>query len=277
MRWLASHSPLPGFKLSLGITMSALSCFVIFPLVILVTRVSKLPLDRLWQAISSPRAVAAYVLSCQCALAGALIASLLGAWVAWVLERYEFPGRKLLDSLIDLPFALPTAVAGIALTALYGPSGWIGAPLESIGLRVAYTPIGITLAIVFIGLPFVVRSVQPVLQELEPEVEEAAQTLGASRWQTFWRIHVPTLAPSVGAGGSLALARGLGEYGSVVFIARNLPMRTEIAPLLIVLKLEEFDEGSAAAIALVMLGIAALLLALLHGLNRYLQRWREVS
>src|ERR1700742_1925116 len=236
---------LPGFGLSLGFTLFYLSTIVLIPLLALIIRPFELGPAGFWAAISTPRVLASLRLSFGMAFLAAIIDSFFGFIIAWVLVRYRFPGKGLLDALIDLPFALPTAVAGIALSTLYAPNGWIGALLAGYGIRVAYTPWGVLVAMVFIGLPFAVRTLQPVLQELGREFEEAAATLGATRWQTIRRVILPMLFPALLTGAALAFARGVGEYGSVIFIAGNLPMKSEIAPLLVVTQLEQFDyEGA---------------------------------
>jgi sulfate transport system permease protein len=260
---------LPGFGLTLGFTVCYLSLLVLLPLAATFEQSAKLGWQGFWQIATAPRAVAAYELSFGASLIGAAINFVMGTLVAWVLVRYRFPFHRLLDSLVDLPFALPTAVAGIALTTLYAPNGLFGKPLAALGIHAAYTRLGIVIALTFIGLPFVVRTVQPVLAELDRELEEAAASLGAGRWQTFWRVLYPMIAPAAITGFALAFARGVGEYGSVIFIAGNMPMRTEIAPLLIVTKLEEYDYSGATAIATVMLVISFVMLA---GINT-LQRW----
>ena len=264
-----SHSVLPGFRLALGFTLVYLLLVVLVPLSTLFFKSSTLGLAGFWQAVSSPRVVASYELTFGAALVAAAINAVFGLVVTWVLVRYRFPGRRLVDALVDFPFALPTAVAGITLTSLYAPNGWLGAPLERLGVKVAFTPLGITLALTFIGLPFVVRTLQPVLEGLDPEVEEAAASLGASRLQVIARIVLPALAPAWLTGFALAFARGLGEYGSVVFIAGNMPMKTEITPLLIVTKLEQYDYAGATAIATVTLLVSFVLLL---SINR-LQSW----
>lgn len=244
---------LPGFGLSLGLGLAWLSLVVLLPLLALAVRAAGLGTDGWLRAVQDERVQAALRLSFAASLVAAVLASLAGTLIAWVLVRYRFPGRRLLDALVDLPFALPTAVAGIALTAIYSPTGWIGQWAEQAGIKIAYTPIGITLALVFIGLPFAVRTLQPVLETLGREQEEAAASLGASRWTTWRRVVVPELLPAWLTGFSLAFARALGEYGSVIFIAGNLPYRTEIAPLLITIRLEEYDYGGAVAIAALLL------------------------
>jgi sulfate transport system permease protein len=244
---------LPGFGLSLGLGLAWLSLVVMLPLLALTVRAAGLGIDGWLRAIEDERVQASLRLSFVASLVAAIVASIAGALVAWVIVRYRFPGRRLLDALVDLPFALPTAVAGIALTAIYSPTGWIGRAAEQVGLKIAYTPIGITLALVFIGLPFAVRTLQPVLETLGREQEDAAASLGASRWTTWRRVVVPELLPAWLTGFSLAFARALGEYGSVIFIAGNLPYRTEIAPLLITIRLEEYDYDGAVAIAALLL------------------------
>lgn len=263
---------IPGFGLSLGYTLAWLGLIVLIPLVGVFVKASGLGLDGLWRIWTEPRVLSALWVSFGTALAAAAFNTVMGTWVAWVFVRYRFPGKRLFDAMIDLPFALPTAVAGIALTALYGPTGWLGRWLEAAGVKVAYTPLGITVALVFIGLPFVVRVVQPVLAETERELEEAAATLGANRWQTIRRVVLPTLWPAVLAGFALAFARGVGEYGSVIFIAGNLPGVSEIAPLLITIKLEEFDYAGATAIAAAMLLLSFVLLLAINSLQSRLAR-----
>jgi sulfate transport system permease protein len=269
---LRAYSVLPGFGPALGFTLLYLTLLVLLPLAMLALRAAGLSWEQFWATVTAPRALAAYRLSFGAALVSSLLNSAWGLLVAWVLVRYDFPGRRVLDALVDLPFALPTAVAGIALTALYAPEGWVGRLLALAGVQVAFTPLGVVVALAFIGLPFVVRTVQPVLAALEPELEEAAATLGADRWQTFWRVVWPALVPALLTGFALACARTLGEYGSVVFIAGNLPLQTEIAPLLILIKLEQYDYPGAAALATVMLGASFLLLLVVH----LLQRWSRV-
>ncbi|SFI91347.1 sulfate transport system permease protein [Paenibacillus sp. UNC496MF] len=265
-----ARSVLPGFGLSLGFTVFYLSIIVLIPLIGVFVKTSGLTPERFWETVSNARVLASYKISFLTSFYAALVNLVFGLIIAWVLVRYKFPGKKLIDSLIDMPFALPTAVAGISLTAIYAPNGWVGKLLEPLGVKVAFTPLGITLALIFIGLPFVVRTVQPVLQDLDREVEEAAVMLGAFRWRTFRRVILPELIPALLTGFALAFARGIGEYGSVVFISGNMPMKTEIAPLLIMTKLEQFDYRGATAIALVMLVASFLLLLLIN----YLQ-WRS--
>lgn len=265
---------LPGFGVSTGYAVLYLSLLVLIPLATLPLKSMELGWQGFWAIVLDPRVVASYKLSFGAALLAAMVNAVFGMIVAWVLVRYRFPGKKLVDALIDLPFALPTAVAGIALTALYARNGWLGAPLEAaFGLKVAFTPLGIVIAMIFIGTPFVVRSVQPVLEDLEQEMEEAAASLGANRWETIRRVLFPAILPSLLTGFALAFARGVGEYGSVVFIAGNMPMVSEITPLLILSRLEQFDYAGAAAIATVMLAISFLLLLVINGL----QAWRSHS
>jgi sulfate transport system permease protein len=265
---------LPGFGLSLGITVSYLGLLVLFPLSLLFVKSAGLSAGEFWAIAASPRALAAYRLTFGSALIGAAINAVFGLLLAWVLTRYRFPGRSIVDALVDLPFALPTAVSGIALTAVYSKSGWIGSQLAPLGIQAAFSPLGVVLALTFIGVPFVVRTVQPVLEDLEPEMEEAAASLGASRLQTFHRVLLPLLLPATLTGFALAFARALGEYGSVAFISGNMPMRTEIASLLIMAKLEQFDYEGATAIAVVMLGASFLLLLLINALQARVQRFR---
>jgi sulfate/thiosulfate transport system permease protein len=255
-----SRSVLPGFGLSLGITCTYLSLVVLLPLATVFARAADLSWPALWATVTDPRVVASYRVTFGASFVAALINTVFGLLVAWVLVRYRFPGRRIVDAMVDLPFALPTAVAGIALTTLYASNGWIGSYLEPLGIKVSYTWLGITVALIFIGLPFVVRTVQPVLDDLEVEVEEAAASLGARRWQTFIRVVFPTVAPALLTGFALAFARALGEYGSVVFISGNMPMKTEIVPLLIITKLEQYDYSGATAIAMVMLIVSFTLL-----------------
>jgi len=271
LRRLRKRSIIPGFGLTLGFTLFYLCLIVLIPLSATFLEASKIGWHEFWRAGASPRAIASYELSFGASLIGATLNFVLGTLVAWVLVRYDFPFKRLLDSLVDLPFALPTAVAGIALTTLYAPHGWFGAPLTAAGIHVAFTRLGIIVALTFIGLPFVVRTVQPVLEDLDRELEEAAASLGAGRLQTFSRVIFPAILPAVLTGFALAFARGVGEYGSVIFIAGNMPMRTEIAPLLIVTKLEEYDYSGATAIAVVMLVVSFVMLL---GINA-LQSWNS--
>ena len=268
----ARRRVMPGLGLTLGFTISYLSLIVLIPLAAVFIKTSELGWDGLWRVWSDARVLAALKLSFGTALAAALFNAVMGSLVAWVLVRYSFPGRRLVDAMIDLPFALPTAVAGIALTALYAGNGWVGQWLEPLGIKVAYSALGITVALVFIGLPFVVRTVQPVLQEARRDLEEAAASLGASRRQTFVRVLLPTLYPAVLTGFALAFARAVGEYGSVIFIAGNIPRVTEIAPLLIVIKLEEFDYAGATAVASAMLLLSFALLLVINLLQARVAR-----
>jgi sulfate/thiosulfate transport system permease protein len=262
-------SILPGFGLSIGFTVFYLSLIVLIPLSGLFIKTASLSFNEFWQVITSPRVIASYKLTFGVALAAAFVNGIFGVILSWVLVRYKFPGKKLVDAMVDLPFALPTAVAGIALTAIYARDGWLGQYLEPLGIKVAFTPLGIIVALIFVGLPFVVRTIEPVLQEFDSEIEEASASLGASRLQTFTKVIFPNIFPAFLTGFSLAFARGLGEYGSVIFIAGNLPMVSEIVPLLIVIKLEQYDYTGATAIALVMLLVS---FTLLFAIN-LLQKW----
>ncbi len=266
------RSVIPGFGLTLGITLTWLSLIVLIPLAGLFIKSFELSPSHFWAIVTHPRTVNAFKLSLGLSLAAAVVNLVFGTLVVWALVRYDFPFRRLLDALVDIPFALPTAVAGISLTALFAENGWLGAPLASLGIKVAFTPLGILVALIFIGLPFVVRTVQPVLQDLDPELEEAAASLGASRFQTVTRVILPTLLPALLTGFALAFARAVGEYGSVIFIAGNLPGFSEIVPLLIVIRLEEYRYADATAIAAVMLVASFLILFVI---NR-LQRWSEL-
>lgn len=265
---------LPGFGLSLGFTVFYLSVIVLIPLAALFLRAFEPSLATFWNAIGTPRVAAALKLSFAMAALAAVIDSIFGFVIAWVLVRYRFPGRRLLDAVIDLPFALPTAVAGIALSTLYAPNGWLGAPLAEHGIRIAYTPWGVLIAMTFIGLPFTVRTLEPVLGEVGHELEEAAATLGATRLQTIAKVILPMLAPAMLTGGAMAFARAVGEYGSIIFIAGNLPAISEIAPLLIVTKLEQYDYAGAAAIGAVMLIAAFAILLALNGLQIWMGKRR---
>jgi sulfate transport system permease protein len=249
----AKRQVIPGFGITMGYTVTYLSLIVLVPLAALFLKSAGLGWTDFWKAVSSPRVVASYKLTFGASLAAATLNAIFGFVVAWTLVRYRFPGKRIIDAMIDLPFALPTAVSGIALTAVYSSHGWFGQYLEPLGIKVAYTPLGITLALVFIGLPFVVRTLQPALADLERESEEAAASLGANRFQTFTRVILPTILPALLTGFALSLARAIGEYGSVVFISGNMPMRTEITSLLIISKLEQYDTAGAAAISVVML------------------------
>jgi sulfate transport system permease protein len=265
---VADRRILPGFGPAISLTVGYVSLLILIPLATLVLRSASLGPAAFWAAVSSPRAVAAYRLSIGTALAGASINAVFGVIVAWVLVRYRFPGKRFVDALVDLPFALPTAVAGIALTSLYAENGWIGGLLAPMGIKVAYTPLGIVVALTFIGLPFVVRTVQPVLEDLEPEIEDAAAVLGAGRAATVLRVVLPGLVPALATGFALSFARGLGEYGSIVFIAGNMPMVSEITPLLIMIKLEQYDYAGATAIALVFLVASFSMLLAVNALAR---------
>jgi sulfate transport system permease protein len=268
----ARRGVLPGFGLSTGFTIFYLGLVVLLPLSAVALKASELTLAQAWDVVTSPRALASYRISFGAAAIGAALNTVFGVLVAWVLARYRFPGRSLVDAVVDLPFALPTAVSGIALLAVYARTGWIGRWLEPLGVKSAFSPLGVVIALTFIGLPFVVRTVQPVLEDAEVEVEEAAAVLGASRWQTFLRVILPTLVPPALTGFALAFARGLGEYGSVVFISGNLPLRTEITPLLIMTKLEQYDYAGATAIATVMLVASFALLFSINGLQAWTRR-----
>ena len=266
---LKQRSILPGFGLSMGFTLMYLSLIVLIPIAALLLRTTSLSWAEFWSTVTAPRVLASYQLSFGTSFIAALVNAVFGLLVAWVLVRYSFPGKRIVDALVDLPFALPTAVAGISLTSIFVKNGWIGQYLEPWGIHVAFTPLGVTVALIFIGLPFVVRTIQPVLEDLDEELEEAAASLGASRWQTFTRVLLPPLLPALLTGFALAFARALGEYGSVVFISGNMPMRTEIVPLLIITKLEQYEYAGATAIAVVML-VSSFILMLIINL---LQRW----
>ena len=265
-------SVLPGFGLTMGFSIFYLSLIVFLPLSALVLKTFELSLDEFWAVVASERAIASYRLTFGASFVAASINLVFGLLVAWVLVRYSFPGKKVIDALVDLPFALPTAVAGIALTSLYAPNGWIGQYLTPLGIQVAYTSIGITIALIFIGIPFVVRTVQPVLADIETELEEAASALGANRWQIVSRIIFPILLPALLTGFALAFARGVGEYGSVIFIAGNQPFKTEIAPLMIISRLEEYDYPAATTIAVVMLVISFVILLLINLIQAWASR-----
>ncbi len=268
---------LPGFNLSLGFTIFYLSLIVLIPLSAAFIKTTELSFSEFWSVVTAPRVVASYQLTFGASLIGALINAVFGLLTAWVLVRYTFPGKKIIDALVDLPFALPTAVAGIALTAVYAGNGWIGQWLEPLGIKVAFTPIGVIVALTFIGLPFVVRTVQPVLEDLEAETEEAAASLGANRWQTFSKIIFPAIWPALLTGFALAFARAIGEYGSVIFIAGNVPFVSEITPLIIITKLEQYEYASATAVAVVMLVISFLLLFAINGLQWWVNRRATVN
>lgn len=269
---IARRRVLPGFGLSFGVTVVYVGLLVLIPLTALVFRGFEAGVGAWWDVITTPRVLSALRISFGTAALAASIDAVLGLLVAWVLVRYPFPGRRLVDSLVDLPFALPTAVAGIALTALYAPNGWIGSWLEPLGIKVAFTPLGILIALMFVGLPFVVRTLQPVLQDLDPEIEEASVSLGATRWQTVRRVIFPALLPALLTGFTLAFARAVGEYGSVIFIAGNMPGISEIAPLLIVVKLEQYDYAGATAIGVAMLVASLICLLTLNMLERWAGR-----
>jgi sulfate/thiosulfate transport system permease protein len=258
------HRVLPGFGLSMGYTLIYLSLIILIPIAVLFLKASTISLAEFWETVTEARVVASYKLTIYTSFIAAFVNAIFGTLIAWVLVRYEFYGKRIIDALVDLPFALPTAVAGIALTTIYAPNGWIGQYFESMGIKVAYTPLGIMIALTFIGLPFVVRSVQPVLQDLDQQYEEAAATLGANSLQIFVKIIFPAIFPAILTGFALAFARALGEYGSVVFISGNMPMKTEIVPLLILTKLEQFNYAGAAAIAVVMLVFSFVLLFLIN-------------
>ena len=269
MATLKKSSVLPGFNLTLGYTIGYLSLIVLIPLTAVFLKTASMSFDEFWQVVSAERVVASYKLSFGASFLAAGINAVFGLLLAWALVRYSFPGKKLIDALVDLPFALPTAVAGIALTALYARNGWLGQYLEPLGIKVAFTPLGVLVALVFIGLPFVVRTVQPILEDLDTELEEAAASLGAQRWQTFRHVTLPILLPALLTGFALAFARAVGEYGSVIFIAGNLPMVSEITPLMIITKLEQYDYVGATAIASVMLVFSFVLLLIINGLQAW--------
>ncbi|MDM5326399.1 sulfate ABC transporter permease subunit CysT [Neobacillus sp. CF12] len=258
------HRVLPGFGLSMGYTLIYLSLIILIPIAVLFLKASTISLAEFWETVTEARVVASYKLTIYTSFIAAFVNAIFGTLIAWVLVRYDFYGKRIIDALVDLPFALPTAVAGIALTTIYAPNGWIGQYFETMGIKVAYTPLGIMIALTFIGLPFVVRSVQPVLQDLDQQYEEAAATLGANSLQIFVKIIFPAIFPAILTGFALAFARALGEYGSVVFISGNMPMKTEIVPLLIITKLEQFNYAGAAAIAVVMLVFSFVLLFLIN-------------
>lgn len=272
MSTFKQHSVLPGFNLAFGFTLLYLSLIVLIPLSAAFIQTTALTWPEFWKVVTTPRVMASYRLTFGASFAAALVNAVFGLLIAWVLVRYRFPGRKLVDALVDLPFALPTAVAGIALTALYAGNGWIGQYLEPLGIKIAFTPLGIFVALTFIGLPFVVRTVQPVLEDLESELEEAAATLGATRLQTFSRVIFPTLFPALMTGFALAFSRAIGEYGSVIFIAGNMPMISEITPLLIITKLEQYDVAGATALAVVMLVISFVMLLIINLLQWWSRR-----
>jgi len=263
---------LPGFRMTMGFTLFYLCLIVIIPLMTLPARTASMTFDAFWNTVTDPLVVASYKLSVGASLIAASINAVFGLVVAWVLVRYSFPGKRIIDSLVDLPFALPTAVAGITLTTIYAPTGWIGRHLDPLGIKVAYTPIGVTIAMIFIGLPFVVRTLQPVIEDLDVELEEAATSLGASRMRVLLQVILPYLYPAWLTGFALAFARAVGEYGSVVFISGNLPMQTQIAPYVILTKLEQFDYAGATAIAVVMLSMSFVLLLAINALQGWTTR-----
>ena len=275
MRLRKGRRVLPGFPLALGYTLFYLALIVLIPLSAVFLKSATLSWDQFWSTIGAPRVMASYRITFGASLLAAGINAVFGLIFAWVLVRYSFPGKRAVDALVDLPFALPTAVAGIALTAIYAGNGWLGQWLEPLGIKVAFTPLGILIALVFIGLPFVVRTVQPVLEDLDTELEEAAASLGADRWQTFRHVVLPALLPALLTGFALAFARAVGEYGSVIFIAGNVPLVSEITPLLIISKLEQFDYAGATAIAVVMLVVSFALLFSINGLQIWANRSRE--
>jgi sulfate/thiosulfate transport system permease protein len=267
------RNTLPGFGLTMGLTLTWLSVVILIPLAALFLKTLELSLDQFWDIVASRRTLHALKISFGIAFVAAIVNLVMGTIVVWALVRYRFPGRRLFDAIVDVPFAIPTAVAGIALTSMFSPNGWLGAPLGELGIKVAFTPVGIFVAMIFIGIPFVVRTVQPVLIDLDVEIEEAAASLGANRWQAVFRVILPSLVPALLTGFALAFARAVGEYGSVIFIAGNLPNVSEIAPLLIVIRLSEFRYADATAIAVVML-VASFLI--IFAVNR-IQRWAQIS
>ena len=268
----ATRRVLPGFKLTLGYTLFYLSLIVLLPLSALIFKTFTLTWEQFWSAVTGPRVLASYRLTFGASLFAALVNVVFGLLIAWVLVRYKFPGKRIVDALVDLPFALPTAVAGIALTALLAGNGWVGQYLEPLGIKLAFTPAGVVIALIFIGLPFVVRTVQPVLEDTEKELEEAAACLGATRWQTFTRVIFPAIAPALLTGFAMAFARAIGEYGSVIFIAGNMPMISEITPLIIIGKLEQYDYAGATAVAVVLLVISFVLLLVINALQGWQRR-----
>lgn len=269
------HSVIPGFKITLGFTLFYLSIIVVIPLTALVFKTTELSFGEFFRTVTEPRVIHAYKISFGIAFLAALVNMFFGLIVAWVLVRYEFPGKKLVDAIVDLPFAMPTAISGIALAALYADNGWIGQYLAELGIKVAFTPLGIGVALVFIGLPFVVRTVEPVLEDMDREIEEAAASLGATRWQCFAKVTIPMLLPSLLTGFAMSFARGLGEYGSVIFIAGNMPYVSEIIPLVIIIKLEQYDYAGATSIALVMLMASFVMLFIINWLQKWARSRRE--
>lgn len=273
---IKKHSVIPGFGITLGFTLFYLSIIVLIPLAGLFFKTAELSLADFWSTVTAPRIVHAYKISFGISLIAAVINAFGGLVVAWILVRYRFPGKKLVDACVDLPFAMPTAVSGIALAALYAQNGWIGKFVyDNFGLKISFTPVGIAVALVFIGLPFVVRTVEPVLEDFDKEIEEAAANLGASRWQTFYKVIFPQIYPSLLTGFAMAFARALGEYGSVIFIAGNMPYVSEIVPLVIIIKLEQYDYTGATAIALVMLAASFLMLFIINWLQKWSRQKRE--
>jgi sulfate transport system permease protein len=271
------RSPIPGFRLTLGFTLFTLGLLVLFPLALLVAKSASGGWSAFYGAVTSPRALASLEFTVLTSLAAALINLVFGFVLAWVLARYDFPGKRVVDALVDLPLALPTAVAGVALATVYSDNGWVGARLAPLGIHVAFAWPGVVLAMVFVGLPFLVRTVQPIIEEMDPAVEEAAVTLGASRRETFRRVILPALVPALRAGFAAALARALGEYGSVVFIAGNMPMKTEISSLLIMTKLDQYDYAGAASIGVVMLGLSLVLLVVIHSSRTASEKLRALA
>jgi sulfate transport system permease protein len=273
MKWkFKQHSVLPGFGLTLGATLTYLGLIVLLPLSLLVWNTSSLSWSDFLKTVGSAQVLASYKLTFGASFLAAVVNAVFGFIAAWTLTRYKFPGKKLLDAIIDMPFAMPTAVSGIALTTIYAPNGWVGYWFAKAGMKIAYTPIGIFIALTFIGLPFVVRTLQPSLDDLDKEIEEAAESLGATKWQTFWRIILPSVFPALATGFTLAFARALGEYGSVVFISGNIPMKTEITALLIYTKLEQFDYAKATAISVVMLGASFVLMLIINMTQWYARK-----
>ncbi len=271
----AKHSSLPGFGLTLGFTLFYLSAIVLIPIAALVLRALQMTWQEFWTLATTARAISAYRLTFGASLAAAIANAVFGTLLAWVLVRYEFPGRRIIDAMVDFPFALPTAVAGLTLSSLFAANGWLGQWLVPLGIKGAFTPLGVAIALTFVGLPFVVRTLQPVLQDFEQEVEEAAATLGAGRLRTFLTVVTPSLLPAVLTGFSLAFARAVGEYGSVVFISGNMPFRTEIAPYLVVMRLEEYDYQGAIALAVVLLAFSFVLLALINAVEQWASRFHR--
>ncbi|MEI6305498.1 MAG: sulfate ABC transporter permease subunit CysT [Deltaproteobacteria bacterium] len=276
MKLFAKHNNvLPGFGATMGYTLLYLCLVVLIPLSALVFKSAGLSWNDFLQAVAAPRVLASYKITFGAALAAALVNAIFGVLVAWVLVRYQLPGKRLIDALVDLPFALPTAVAGITLATVYSANGWVGKHLEPLGIKVAFTPLGIIIAMTFIGLPFVVRTVQPVIEELDAEIEEAAACLGANRWQTFSKVLFPLLTQAILTGFALAFARGVGEYGSIIFIAGNMPMISEITPLIIITKLEQYDYAGATAVATVMLVVSFIMLLVINLLQKWSRRYAE--